>query len=179
MFSHSTAISPPVPPNLNTTLSTPYYDSSLPNTAYPSSHPEMPRGPRSLLDVHEQEDVSSDEDFGQGPEGASNSSVYTRGRGPPKTFFASKPRELFRPKPQETVSASEPSELPCKVCRRLSPRNEVKHLGGFCPERHKWDWEKMEFPCELCKHLTPRSVLERWGGFCSERHWQSANHPRR
>ena len=48
MFSHSMAISPPVPPNLNTTLSTPYYDSSLPNTAYPSSHLEMPRGPRSL-----------------------------------------------------------------------------------------------------------------------------------
>ena len=48
MFSHSTAISPPVPPNLNTTLSMPYYDSSPPDTAYPSSHPEMPREPRSL-----------------------------------------------------------------------------------------------------------------------------------
>ena len=46
---------------------------------------------------------------------------------------------LGRPKRQSTASASVPSE-PCKLCARLSPRSEVERLGGFCSERHKWDW---------------------------------------
>jgi hypothetical protein len=25
----------------------------------------------------------------------------------------------------------------------LSPGREVVRLGGFCSERHKWDWEKL------------------------------------
>ena len=33
-----------------------------------------------------------------------------------------------------------PLPLPCRLCGSLSPRHEVERLGGFCSERHKWDW---------------------------------------
>ena len=47
---------------------------------------------------------------------------------------------LGRPRREQTASASVFPELPCNLCRRLSPRSEVERLGGFCSERHKWDW---------------------------------------
>jgi hypothetical protein len=50
---------------------------------------------RSTIEVQEPEEVSSDEDIEHGPEGASNSSGYIRGRGPPKSFVAAKKRQLF------------------------------------------------------------------------------------
>ncbi|KAF8465595.1 hypothetical protein DFH94DRAFT_354386 [Russula ochroleuca] len=135
MYQPSTPISIPVHPN--PTLSMPYYDSSPPNTAYPSSHPEMPRGPGSYLEVHEPEYVSSDEDDGPGPEGASG---YIQGRGQGSAPVAGRPRPQRRK--QRTVPP-EPPELPCRLCKRLSPGREVVRLGGFCSERHKWDWEKL------------------------------------
>ena len=29
---------------------------------------------------------------------------------------------------------------PCKLCQGPSSPNEYARLGGFCSERHKWEW---------------------------------------
>ena len=43
-------------------------------------------------------------------------------------------------RPVQRIPPFPPPELRCRSCRRLSPRHEVERWGGFCSERHKWEW---------------------------------------
>ncbi|KAF8491359.1 hypothetical protein F5888DRAFT_1736739 [Russula emetica] len=145
----------PVP---NTAAPVHYHSGSPPNIVYPPPQSEMTGGPPpntqgsgwSYLDLQERDDVSSDsgdEDFAQSPDSTmSNSSAYLGQKGPTNPPYAGRRR---RPKRRETAPAAPASSsqaLPeleqCKLCHRLGPRHEWASLGhgGFCSERHKWQW---------------------------------------
>jgi hypothetical protein len=47
---------------------------------------------------------------------------------------------LGQTKRQDSAPESLSSELRCELCRRLSSRHEVERWGGFCSERHRWEW---------------------------------------
>ncbi|KAH9991378.1 hypothetical protein BJV77DRAFT_539051 [Russula vinacea] len=145
------------------------HDGSPPNITHPPSHSEMWPQPTpqswSHPDANEGGgDWDSDGEFEQSPEGAS----HLQKKSPPGHPFGlvKKQRErltlyiigvLLRrcsiltkrcpgKKPDKSPDKSFPSgsplsiKIPCRYCRRMSPREIVERLGGFCCVEHRHQW---------------------------------------
>jgi len=128
----------------NAASSMPSHYSSAPNPVY-SPHAGMPGEPqpnRSYLTAHGREEVSNNfgvEHPGQNPEVPSNSNSYTRDRGSMGFRLGRKQRNRETAPPSPSPAPQELSS--CRLCGYMAPRHEMERWGGFCSERHKWQWE--------------------------------------
>jgi len=143
------AVTMPVPVPSNTAPSM-RYDSSPPNTMHSPSYSQMSGGPQSIgtsqsrnyREANEREEDSSDF-YGGVPEQDPERKSNLQKRSPPSFPFAvgGRPHGRRPSKGSGSSSASPMSDqLPCGFCRKMSPREVVERLGGFCSERHRWQW---------------------------------------
>lgn len=132
------------------TMPMPAHQTITPSMSYDMSHhppsrSEMSRWPQpssqsgSYFDVDEGEDDSSDpdgEDLEQSPESMSDLQKRSQASFP----FASRKSHGRRPGKGSPGGSPASDQLPCRLCRKLSPRHIIEHWGGFCRETHRTQW---------------------------------------